>query len=99
MKFLVRTAFVAFLWTTMVWAQATSQITGTVHDPSGGAIPGATVRVTQTDTGFTSSMVTSSQGDYVLPNLPVGPYRLEVTKDGFSKYVEANLVLEVNVNP
>ena len=89
----------ACLLTGMLWAQATSQITGTVHDPSGGAVPGATVRVTQTDTGFTSSMVTNGEGDYVLPNLPVGPYRLEVTKDGFSKYVQANLVLEVNVNP
>ncbi len=105
MSFPVRTAFVAILCSTCIftgtlWAQATSQITGTVHDPSGGSsVPGATVRVTQTDTGFTSSMITSSEGDYVLPNLPVGPYRLEVTKDGFSKYVQTNLVLEVNVNP
>ena len=74
MKFPVCATFVAILCSTcvftgMLWAQATSQITGTVHDPSGGAIPGATVRVTQTDTGFTSSMVTSSQGDYVLPSV------------------------------
>ncbi len=102
MKFLVRTALVAsfaFLCAGMSWAQSTSQITGTVHDPSGGAVPGAAVKVTQTDTGFTSSMLTNAQGNYVLPNLPVGPYRLEVTKDGFSTYVESNLVLEVNVNP
>ena len=99
MKFLVRTALVALFCATLTWAQSTTQITGTVHDPSGGTIPGATVRVTQTDTGFTRSMVTNAEGDYVLPNLPVGSYRFEVTKDGFSKYVEANLVLEVNVNP
>ena len=99
MRFLVRTALLASLVSTMVWAQATSQITGTVHDPSGSSIPGATVKVTQTDTGFTQSMVTNADGDYVLPNLPVGPYRLEVTKDGFAKYVESNLVLQVNVNP
>ena len=61
MKFLVRTLFVAFLFTTMMWAQATSQITGTVHDPSGGAVPGAVVKITQTDTGFTRSMETSAQ--------------------------------------
>lgn len=95
MKFLVRTALVSCFWflcATMSWAQSTTQITGTVHDPSGGSIPGAAVKVTQTDTGFTSSMRTNAQGDYVLPNLPVGPYRLEVTKDGFSTYVESNLV-------
>ncbi len=89
MKFLVRTALFAPLVSTMIWAQATSQITGTVHDPSGSSIPGAAVKVTQTDTGFTQSMVTNSDGDYVLPNLPVGPYRLEVTKDGFCEISQA----------
>ena len=103
MKFLVRTTLASlcatFLLSNLIWAQSTSQITGTVHDPSGGAVPGANVKVTQTDTGFTRSMATNGEGDFVLPNLPVGSYRFEVTKDGFSKYVESNLVLEVNVNP
>jgi hypothetical protein len=103
MKFLVRTAFVAILWTTfsitMMWAQATSQISGTVHDPTGASIPDATVKAIQTDTGFSRSTITSSDGEYVLANLPVGPYRLEVTKTGFSTFLEPGVVLEVNSNP
>src|SRR5580698_10065786 len=99
MKFFVRTALFVFLSATMMWAQATSQIAGTVTDPTGGAIPGATVKVTQTDTGLTRTMETTGDGTYVLTNLPVGPYKLEVVKNGFKTFVEADIVLEVNTNP
>src|SRR5665213_595465 len=99
MKVFVRTALVAFLWTATVWAQATSQIAGTVTDPSGGVIPGAVVKVTQTDTGLTRSMTSNGEGNYVLTNLPVGPYKMEVAKDGFKTFVEDGIVLEVNTNP
>ena len=56
---------------------ATSQISGVVQDPSGAAIPGAEVRVTQTDTGFVRTATTGADGSYTIPNLPVGPYRLQ----------------------
>jgi hypothetical protein len=85
--------------TGLLWGQATSQISGTVHDASGASVPSATVQVTQTDTGFIRSVVTSSDGAYVLSNLPVGPYRMDVTKEGFSTFVEPGIVLEVNTNP
>src|SRR3984893_10417964 len=86
-------------FTAFAWAQSTSQISGTVYDPAGGSIPSATVTVTQTDTGFIRSAVTSSEGAYVLPNLPIGPFRMEVTKAGFSTFVQTGIVLEVNTNP
>ena len=56
---------------------STAQLSGRVTDESG-AVPGATITVTQTDTGFTRSDVTDANGSYVLSNLPPGPYRLEV---------------------
>ena len=99
MKFLVRITFFALLCSTFMWAQETSQIAGTVHDPTGAAIPGASVKAIQTDTGFSRTTTTSSEGAYVLPSLPVGPYRLEVTKDGFNKFLEPGIVLQVNTNP
>jgi hypothetical protein len=40
-----------------------------------------------------------ADGGYVLPNLPIGPYLLEVTKDGFTKYVQTGIVLQVDTNP
>ena len=72
---------------TTVWAQATAQINGTVADSSGGVLPGATVTAIQTDTGFRREVVTDETGSYTLPNLPIGPYRLEVALSGFRTYV------------
>ena len=99
MKFLVRTTFAALLCTGFIWAQATSQITGIVHDPTGSSVPGATVKVTQTDTGLIRTATTAADGAYVLANLPIGPYRMEVAKEGFSTFVQPGIVLEVNTNP
>lgn len=99
MKTLLRaTALVGFTMVAL-WAQSTSQISGVVHDQTGAAIPGAAVKAIQTDTGLTRSTVTSGEGEYVLPNLPVGPYRLEVEKQGFSKFVQTAITIEVNTNP
>src|SRR5262245_38769044 len=62
---------------------STAQITGTVKDESGGVLPGADVTAIQTDTGFRRPAVTDATGSYTLPNLPIGPYRLEVSLSGF----------------
>ena len=80
-------------------AVASSQISGIVKDSSGGALPGADVTVTKTDTGMVRSTVTEADGTYVLPNLPIGPYQLKVTLQGFTTYVQDGIVLQVNTNP
>src|ERR1700738_3780241 len=83
------------------WAQAisTSQIQGTVQDSTGLAVPGAEVKVTHTDTGAIRTVTTGSDGGYVLTNLPIGPYPLEASKQGFTKYVQTEIVLQVAANP
>src|SRR6266850_8552661 len=78
---------------------STAQIAGTVKDASGGVLPGADVTATQTDTGFTRSVVTDANGAYTLSNLPVGPYRLEVKLSGFRAYARTGVVLQVNSQP
>ena len=78
---------------------STAQINGTVRDQSGGGLPGVTVTVTQTDTGLTRSAVTDETGSYTLQNLPVGPYRFEAELQGFRKFVQTGIVLQVNANP
>jgi hypothetical protein len=83
---------------TVAWAQ-TAQINGTVKDSSGAAIPDANVQATQTDTHVVRNSTTGADGTYVLPNLPIGPYQLEVTKEGFSKYLQTGIVLQVETNP
>src|SRR6202167_3813070 len=82
-----------------LFAQSVSQISGTVKDVTGSAIPGAEVTVTQTDTGVTRTAIAGASGDYSLPSLPLGPYRLEVKKDGFSTYIQSGIVLQVDTAP
>ena len=80
-------------------AQATAQINGTVTDSSGAVLPGVTVTAVQTETAFRREAVTDADGSYALLNLPVGPYRLEVTLQGFRTYSQTGIVLQVNSNP
>ncbi|HJT88805.1 MAG TPA: carboxypeptidase regulatory-like domain-containing protein [Bryobacteraceae bacterium] len=84
-----------------LWGQAitTAQIQGTVTDATGLAVAGAEVRATQTGTGAVRTTTSGADGGYVLTNLPVGPYRLEVSKQGFTKFVQTGIVLQVNSNP
>jgi hypothetical protein len=72
-----------------------AQISGIITDPSGAVVPGAQVKATLTSTGQVRETVSTSNGSYVLPNLPVGPYTLEVITQGFERYVNSGIVLEV----
>src|SRR5690348_12645172 len=77
----------------------TAQILGTIRDSSGAAVPDAQVKITQTDTGAVRSTISSGDGTYVLANLPIGPYRVEVSKQWFSTYVQTGIVLQVDASP
>ncbi len=81
------------------WAQATAQLSGSVRDSSGAVLPGVTVTATQTDTGFTRTVVTDDSGAYVMPNLPTGPYKLDVSLQGFKSYLQTGIVLQVGETP
>src|SRR5688572_17306385 len=81
------------------WAQGTAEISGTVRDQSGAVLPGVEITVTQTDTGITRTTITNETGSYVLPNLPVGPYRLEAGLPGFRTYAQTGIILQVNSSP
>jgi len=94
----LRTALGVLCLCAAAWSQ-TAEINGTLRDATGAAIPGATVKATQTATGVSRTAASGADGGYVLPNLPIGPYLLEVTKDGFSKYVQTGIVLQVDTNP
>ena len=89
----------SLLLSASAWAQATAQLTGTVRDESGAVLPGVSVTVTQTDTGFTRTAITEGSGIYTIPNLPTGPYRLEVSLQGFRTFVQTGIVLQVAATP
>jgi len=59
----------------------------------------AGVTATNTDTGLGRTVYTTGEGTYNLPNLPIGPYTLTVSLEGFTTYVQGGIVLQVNSNP
>jgi hypothetical protein len=91
--------FLSAMTCTAGWAQATAQISGAAQDQSGAVLPGVEVTATQTETGISRMTVTNETGHYVLPNLPLGPYKLEAALPGFRTFVQTGIVLNVNANP
>jgi Carboxypeptidase regulatory-like domain len=80
----------------LAYAGITASISGTVTDPSGAAIVGATVTVTNLDTGISQTQQTNAQGFYSFQDLPIGKYKLSVEQKGFKIYRETGIVLDVN---
>jgi hypothetical protein len=68
-------------------------ITGLVTDSTGAVVPNAAVVGRNMATGAEARTVTSSAGNYVLPNLPVGSYEVTVTQAGFKTYKRSNIAL------
>ena len=91
--------FVSLLNCGQVYAQATAQISGRVQDATAAVLPGVEITATNTATGIARTTVTNEGGAYVLPNLPIGTYRLEAALPGFRTYAQSGIVLEVNSSP
>jgi len=62
-------------------------LVGTVTDSSGAAVPGATVDLTETQTGGARNVVTNHAGAYVVSNLSAGVYQVAVSHAGFRKVI------------
>src|SRR5437870_2307977 len=81
----------------MAWAQSsyTAAVRGVVTDVSGGAVPGATVTVTESDRNVPHIVTTDAAGRYVVTALPPGQYTLSVEVSGFRTYTHTNIPLAV----
>jgi len=93
LTFVIATVFVSL---NVAGQQITGSIRGTVLDPSGATVQAATVTAQQVETGLTRSAMTDRQGAYVLIELPIGHYQLEVRAKGFQKYLQQGISLDVN---
>src|ERR1700722_1933947 len=74
---------------------ASAQIQGEVSDTSGAAVPKAEIKAIQTNTQLVKTTVSRPDGTYVLLDLPIGPYRIEVSAGGFKTFVQSGIELEV----
>src|SRR4051812_37351510 len=97
--FVLFTVSMCLLTGVNAWAQATAQISGTVHDQSSAVLPGVEVTETKTDTGISRTAVTNETGSYVLSNLPIGPYKIEASLPGFRTFAQTGIVLQVGSSP
>ena len=89
-------AFVALSCISLSAQQITGNIRGTVTDPSGAVIRGATVTAQQVETGLSRVTTTDRDGNYILLELPVGHYHLQVSAKGFQEHVQDGITLNVN---
>ncbi len=77
-------------------AGVTASISGTVTDPSGAVVAGASVTATNVETGVATTLTTNTQGFYSFQSLPLGNYTISVQQSGFKGYSQTGLVLDVN---
>src|SRR5204863_7794295 len=86
------------LWSPNARAQQVNvaQVSGRVTDGSGSAVPGVAIKLLETQRNLAHPATTDEQGLYLLPDLPVGSYQLEVKKEGFKSYSQTGIVLQVH---
>jgi len=78
-------------------AQSTGgRIRGTVTDPSGGAVTGAKLVLTNEANGTQRDTQSGASGEYIFLEMPVGSYQIEVSQQGFKKYLRKGLVVNLN---
>ena len=79
-------------------ADPTGTISGSVLDSSGAPIPKARVTATNTATGLSRETVTASDGGFVFPLVPVGPYTVSAEAPGFRRFMQRNITIATDVN-
>lgn len=100
---IIRLAFLLMVCAGSVAGQTIrGTILGTVTDPTGAVLPGATITVTQLDTRFSRIVTTNTEGYYVVPSLAPGTYSVQAEKEGFQTKViqpiQVNVDARVQVN-
>ena len=76
--------------------EITGTVVGHVSDQHGAAVAGAKVTITDAAHGFRQTYQTTDEGSFTSPQLPVGVYTLTIEMQGFKKFVQENLTVNVN---
>src|SRR4028119_1679872 len=94
-KSLITLIFIFFFCASSGFAQGTTgQLIGTVTDPNGAVVSGATIKIINLDTSSEREATTGDEGDFAFQLLPPGRYRVETTTNGFQI---ANVEAVVNI--
>ncbi len=95
MKFRLILVFVVLAMASLSAQTFRGTILGTVTDPTGAVVAGAQVKVHSASTGLDRTAVTSADGSYSVPELPIGSYDVTVTQAGFQTYVAKGVAVDV----
>jgi hypothetical protein len=79
-------------------AQTTATIVGRVSDQSGAAVVAGTVTAQNTQTGYVREGTINGEGEYTIPSLPIGQYKITVRSQGFKEYTQTGITLQVGQN-
>jgi hypothetical protein len=85
----------AFNMTTLKAQTTSTEILGTVSDPSGAVLPGATITITRVATGEKRETTTNDSGDYSFPLIEIGEYIVKVQLPGFKTQEKTNVVVQL----
>ena len=86
-----------FLLSSSTWAQeVTASIVGTVVDPNGAAVSGATITAKDLDRGTILTTTTNEEGAFNISAVPVGKYQVKAEAKGFQSMVNPNLTITLN---
>jgi hypothetical protein len=89
----LRIVFLVSLFASSLTAQTiTGTLSGTVKDPHGAGVPGATVAVTSIETSQTRSATANNEGRYTLTFLPPGSYNLTASAKGFGRASDSDVL-------
>src|SRR5438309_2264502 len=78
-------------------AQSTGgRIRGTVTDPSGGAVTGVKLQLTNEANGTQRDTDSGASGEYIFLEVPIGSYQIDVVQQGFKKYLHKGLLVNLN---
>ncbi len=80
----------------VIWAATTGSVAGTLKDPSGAVIPGATVTATNKAQGIQTKAMTDAKGAYTFPSLPVGRYDLKAEAEGFKTQIRNDVAVDLD---
>ena len=88
--------FVSAIPTTTAAQVLYGSVVGDVKDATGGALPGATLVITNTDRGFSREAVTDAAGHFTFSNLPAGVYGLKARQQGFKSFEQKEVTVTIN---
>jgi len=86
----------AFAWQLAAQSMGTGTITGLVNDPSGAAVPSATVTALHLSTRTPHTATANDSGNYVFTNMPIGEYEITAELSGFRKVVQQGVRLDAD---